>query len=242
MIEVRSSQAPRLAAIARSGALRVGLFPSFFYARGPAGELTGWAIEMARELAARLGAELQLVERLSPPAVVAALRADLCDIAFMGISPERAGEVEFTPPWAKGEFTFLVPAGSAARGISDLDADGLRIAVVRKHAMDGALAGKLVKAERVYAETPDAAFALLIEGRVDALAGIRPGLVKYCLKAQGSRVLPDAYGANIIGLAVPKGEADWLAVVSRFVAETKVSGVARAAAERVGADGLEILP
>lgn len=242
MNERSSSPAPRLAAIARSGTLRVGLFPSFFYTRGPAGELSGWAIEMARELATRIGADLQLVERDSPPAVVEALRAGLCDIAFMGISPERAGEVQFTPPWAKGEFTFLVPAQSAARCMTDLDADGLRIAVVRKHAMDGALAGKLVKAERIYADTPDGAFALLREGRVDALAGIRPGLVEYCRKAPGSRVLPDAYGANVISLAVPKGDADWLAVVSRFVADTKASGTARAAVERVGAEGLEILP
>jgi polar amino acid transport system substrate-binding protein len=242
MNEARTYPSTRLAAIARSGTLSVGLFPSFFYTRDPAGKLSGWAIEMARELATRHGAELQLVERDSPPAVVEALRAGRCDIAFMGISPQRAGEVEFTPPWAKGEFTFLVPAGSAARAISDLDADGLRIAVVRDHAMDGALAGKVVKAGRVYAVTPDAAFALFAQGRVDALAGIRPGLVEYCRKAPGSRVLPDAYGANVIGLAVPKGDPDWLAAVSRFVADTKSSGSARAAAERVGAAGLDILP
>ncbi len=241
MNNARSSASPQLDTIARSGVLRVGLFPSFFYSRSAAGEFSGWGIEMARDLAARLGAELQLVECDSPPAVVEALSSGGCDLAFMGISPARAGEVEFTPPWAKGEFTFLVPAGSTARSMADLDVPGLRIGVVRNHAMDGALAGKLLQAERGYADTPDAAFSLFVEGQVDVLAGIRPGLVRYCAKAPGSRVLPDAYGANVIGLAVRKGDAEWLATVSRFVADTKSSGNARAAAERVGADGLEIL-
>ncbi len=230
-----------LATIAAGGILRVGLFPSFFYGRSADGELTGWGIEMARELAQRLGVAAVFVERASPPAVVQALRGGDCDVAFLGISAERAAEVDFTPPWVQAEFTFLVPTGSLIERIGDADRAGLRIGVVRNHAMDSALHGKLLQAPRVYANTPDAAFAMLERSEVDVLAGIRPGLVGYAARAPGSRVLADRYGANVIGLAVAKGDSAWRDLVSTFVADSKASGIAQAAAVRVGAAGLEIV-
>lgn len=232
----------RPAAIVDAGKLRIGLFPSFFYKRDEkSGQFSGWGIEMARALASRLGVALELVERPSPPAVVAALRTGECDAAFLGISADRGGEVDFTPAWAQAEFTFLLPPGAGAASISEADRPGTRIAVVSNHAMDFALRGKLSHAQPVYADTPDAAFELLRESKADVLAGIRPGLVGYAERMPGARVLPDRYGANVLGMAVAKGEAAWLAYVSAFVAETKSSGAAREAAAKVGAAGLELI-
>src|SRR5207247_1040248 len=46
---------PRIADLVQSGKVRIGLFPSFFYAKNQAtGELQGVGIEIARALAARL--------------------------------------------------------------------------------------------------------------------------------------------------------------------------------------------
>ena len=233
---------PRVAAIIRRGSLRIGLFPSFFYRREPDGAFAGWGIEMGRALADKMGVAVQFIERANPPVVVASLQAGACDTAFLGISAERAAEVDFTPPWAQADFTFLVPAASAVGSIADADRTGIRIGVVRHHAMDTALHGKLKLAQRVYADTPDAAFELFQQGAADVLAGIRPGLNAYAAKAPGTRVLADKYGTNVIGLAVVKGDADWIAYVSAFVADSKRSGTARAAADRSGTRGLEIAP
>ena len=113
MAQSPSPPDPRAADIIATGRLRVGLFPSFFYARSAAtGALAGWGIEMARDMAAGLGVTLDLIECASPPAVVEALRGGACDVAFLGISPERAAEVDFSPPWVRAEISLLVPAGS----------------------------------------------------------------------------------------------------------------------------------
>ena len=48
------------------------------------------------------------------------------------------------------------------------DRTGIRIAIVRGHAMDSAL--KTKNAERIYADVPDAAFELLRANRADVLA------------------------------------------------------------------------
>ena len=170
------------------------------------------------------------------------LNAGACDVALIGNTPARAAEVDFSPPYLQGDFTFLVPAGSSVRRIADADQTGVRIAVVRNHAMDFALRGKLKQAEPVYAETPDAAFDLLRVGYVTVLAGIRPGLLTYSSQLPGSRVLEDRYGANVIGMAVRKGQTEWLGYVSEFIAESKGSGFVQQAMERTGTLGVTVVP
>lgn len=233
---------PRIADLVRAGKVRVGLFPSFFYTKGSeTGELQGVGIELAHGLAARLGVELVLREYPSPPKVVHALKAGECDVAFLGIDPARAADVDFSPAYMKADFSFLVPAGSAIRKIADADRSGVRIAVVRDHAMDFALRGKLNHAERVYAATPDAAFDLLRARQADVLAGIRPGLLRYFAELPGSRVLEDRYGTNILALAIAKGHAGWLAYVSEFTLEAKRSGLLQSAIASTGLGGVEIV-
>jgi polar amino acid transport system substrate-binding protein len=113
---------------------------------------------------------------------------------------------------------------------------------VRRHAMDTALQGQVLRAGRVYADTPDAAFDLLRTGRADIMAGIRPGLLGYSARLPGSRVLDERYGANVLALAVRKGEAERLAFVSAFVAEAKRSGLMARIIADTGLGGVAIEP
>jgi len=233
---------PRISDLVQASKVRVGLFPSFFYTKSPAtGELKGVGIEIARALAARLGVELVLVEQPGPAETVKCLKLGVCDVAFLGISKDRAEELDFSPPYLQGDFTYLVPSGSSIRRIADADQPGARIAVVRNHSMDFALRGKLKHAEPVYAESPDAAFALLRAGRVTVLAGIRPGLLMYSTELAGSRVLDDAYGTNVLAMAVRKGRTGWLGYVSEFITESKASGLVQQALVHTGMRGIQVV-
>jgi polar amino acid transport system substrate-binding protein len=236
MTETRD--APHVANPGEASVLRLGLFPSFFYRKAPDGALDGVAIEIGRALAARTGAALEPREYPDPPDAVRALRAGACDVAFLGIDPARAGEVDFSPGFIRADFSFLVPAASAVRAIAD--ADGLRIAIVRRHLMDTAFRGQLMRAERVYADTPDGAFALFRGGQADLLAGIRPGLIKYAAQWPGTRVLADRYGANVMALAVAKGDPR-LAIVRDFVETAVASGLVRDAIANAGLDGIDVI-
>jgi polar amino acid transport system substrate-binding protein len=230
---------PRIADIARSGALRLALFPSFFYRNDPAsGEPRGVGIEIARALASRIGVALRATEYSSPPKVVEALAAGLADVALLGIDPVRGRDVDFSPPLLVAEFTYLVPESSTARTIADADRPGVRIALVRHHAMDTALRGKLAQAQPVYADTPDAAFETFRDGEADVLAGIRPGLLMYAGKMRGARVLDDQYGRNVIALAVKKGEAARLSFVNEFALQARADGTVARAIESAGLGGV----
>jgi polar amino acid transport system substrate-binding protein len=241
-MEAQRAADPQVVDLVRAGKVRVGLFASFVYTKNPAtGELRGVGIEIARALAARLGVEVLLVERSDPAEIVECLKAGACDVALLGITAGRAAEVDFSPPYLQADLTYLVSAGSSVRRVADADQPGVRIAVVRNHAMDFALRGKLKQAEPVYAETPDAAFDLLRTGHVTVQAGIRPGLLTYSTQLPGSRVLEDRFGANVIGMAVRKGQDGWLSYVSEFITESKTSGSVQQAMERAGMRGIEVV-
>ena len=231
----------RVADIAGSGVLRLALFPSFFYRKDAAtGEPRGVGIEIARALAVRIGVTLKLAEYASPPKVVEALASGTADVALLGIDPVRGKDVDFSPPLLAADFTYLVREKFEAGDIAEADRAGVRIALVRHHAMDTALRGKLTAAQSVYADTPDAAFKMFQAGDAEVLAGIRPGLLMYAGMMAGSRVLGDRYGRNVIALAVKKGEAARHAFVDEFVTRAKTNGTITRAIESAGLRGVEM--
>jgi polar amino acid transport system substrate-binding protein len=234
---------PRVADLIRAGKLRVALFPAFYYTKDPVtAELRGVGIEVAHALSARLRIEVVLTEYPSPPKVVECLKAGACDVAFLGIDPSRIAEVDFSPPFLEVDFTYLVPAGSAIQRVADADRPGVRIAVVRNHAMDLALSRIMKQAEALRVETHDGTFDLLRGKNADVQAGTRPALLEYSSQLPGSRVLEDRYGSNRLAVAVPKDRGGRLAYVGGFIEEAKTSGLVRRAIENAGLRGIQVSP
>jgi len=236
---------PRVADLARTGELRVGLFlPQ--YTKDPGnGELRGVgahivSIALARALAARIGVAAKFVEYTAPPEVVECLKGRRCDLGIMGVDPIRAADTGLSPPFIQFDFTHLVPPGSSIRTIADAHGPEIRVAVVRGHASTFALA-RVLKANRfVEAATPDQAFDLLRSGRADTFASSRPTLLDYSAAVPGSRVLEDRYGVNLVALAVPKGDAGRLSYVSEFIDEMRRSGWLQRVIDSAGLRGFEV--
>jgi polar amino acid transport system substrate-binding protein len=90
-----------------SGVLRVGTEPEFkpFESKNEKGELVGFDMDLARELAKDLGVELEFVE-LPFPSLIPALRTGKIDLAISGMTAteERALSVSFTKPTSKPAF------------------------------------------------------------------------------------------------------------------------------------------
>lgn len=221
-------------------AVRVALFPSFMYVKAADGTLHGVAIELAQALAERLGVTAQLIEKAAPPQVVESLKAGETDIAFLGIDPVRGADVDFAGPIMRAQFTLLVGPTVKVDSIAEVVRLGASIAVVRGHAMETALRGKFPHATTVPADTPDAAFELLLQDRADISAGIRPGLMAYAPRLPESRVLADNYGSNTIALAVLKGQPERLSTLVDFSRDAKASGLVRRAIDHAGLQGVEV--
>ena len=105
--------------------------------------------------------------------------------------------------------------------------------------MEFALRGKLLRADWVFARTPDEGFTMIQAGHADILAGIRPGLLRYADLLPGSRVLHGRYGENVLALAVAKERNDWLPAVSQFVLNARTSGLLQRIIQATGLAGVE---
>jgi len=226
--------------IIHSGKLRIGVFPSFQYAKDQPQSL---ALNIAKAIARRHGnIEVVPVEFPTPPQVIACVKAGECDVGFMLIDPARATEVDFTPAFVRSDFTYLVPAGSALGRASDVDRTGVRIAAVRGHASTIALVRLLKQAQPVYADTFDPTFDLLRSGHADAFASIREILIQYSAQLPGSRVLEDSYLTNSAGIAVAKGNAGRLSFFTDELNELKRSGSLKRMVDDAGLRGVEVVP
>jgi len=236
---------PRIAELVRAGEIRVGLFLPQYTLDPKSGELhgvgTGFiALELTRILAARLGIAARAVEYPSPKAAVAGLQRKSCDTVFLGMEPSRALEVDFAPPLFQFDYTYLVPAGSAIKRISDADRPGIRIGLVESHASALALRRLVTQADFVGVELPDEAIDLMENDRADLLAFPRDHLLGFAEKLPGSCVLADRYGVNRVAMAVRKGRPGWLAYANEFSQEAKMSGLVQSAIERGNLLGFEI--
>lgn len=117
---------PPAAAQAGEPPLRVGLtgkYPPFNFF-GPDGELIGFDVDYSREICALVGRECEFVI-LQWDGIINALLADKIDtvIGSMGITEERAQQVDFSVPYYEsGAQLFLVDPDAAPE-----DLDGVRI-------------------------------------------------------------------------------------------------------------------
>ena len=233
------------AELAPGGKLRAGInYGNFILAtKDPtSGESRGVAVDLMRELGRRLEAPVEIVAYDSVGAMVDAAKTGAWDIAFLGSEPAREREISFTAAYLEIEATYLVPAGSRLRAVADVDQDGVRIAAAARANYELYLSRTLQHARLVQAQGGEAAFNLLVRGEVDALAGLRQGLIGLAEKLPGSRILDGRFMAVQQSIGVPKGRDAGLAYLREFVEDAKASGLVARAIEKTGARGVSVAP
>ncbi len=230
--------------LVRAGAIRVGLFLPQYAVDAASGEVKGigtgmLAIELMQVIAVRLGIAAHVVQYPAPNAAITGLKADTCDVVFLGIAPSRAAEVDFAPAIFQFDYSFLLPPGSAITSVSGADQKDIRIGIVDGHASALALRAIIKHAQLTGAELPEETFALLKQGKVDALAFPRDHVLEFASRMPGSRVLAKGYGINRVAMAVRKGRAGLLAWCSEFSREVLASGAVQAIIDREALPGFE---
>src|SRR5918999_1967323 len=133
-------------ALAPTGKLRVGLqlgTPHNVIKDSVSGEMKGVAFDLGKELARRIGVPFEPVLYPSVGALLDAGKSGAWDVAFVGFSPARAKEWDFSALHLEIEFGYLVPAGSSISTMADVDRTGIRVAVQEKSGPDSFFSGTL---------------------------------------------------------------------------------------------------
>ncbi len=216
------------AELAPTGVLRAGInMGNFLLVQGKdeTGAPVGVAPRVAAEVANRLGVPLQLVPYPSPGALADAAATDAWDIGLIGADPLRAEKITFTAAYCEIEASYMVPPGSPLVDIVAVDAPGVQIAVSARSAYDLWLERNIRHATLARATGPRAAFDLYLSGRLDALAGLRPGLLADLAKAPGHKVLNGRFMAVQQAIGLAKGKPSAETFLRKFVEDAKASGL-----------------
>lgn len=209
--------------VRNTGTLRIGvtLFAPWA-ARAPGGELIGFEIDVAKQLAADMGVKADLrvydLERLIP-----ALESGEIDLIAAGltITPQRALHVNFSSPYAESGIALATHIERTAKvtRLEDLDADTITIAAV-ENSVAAALARRVLpRAKLKTFGGAAAASAALVAGEVDGYLEDEPVPTFLALEHPGVIDVPLSRPllASRAGFAVNKGDPDFLAFLNAWI-------------------------
>ena len=231
--------------LAPTGKLRVGINygnPVLATRDAASGELSGVAVDLARELERRTELPIEIVSFDSAGKMFDAVKTGAWDVAFLAVDPGRANEIDFTAPYIEIEGTYLIPAGAPFCSAADVDREGVRVGVSAKSAYDLFLSRNLRHAQIVRAQSPESAFDLILGNKVDVLAGVRQTLVAHSAKLPGARVLDDRFMAIGQAMGIVKGRGPAVDYLREFVEDVKASGFVARVIEKAGVKGVAIAP
>jgi len=193
--------------------------------RAASGEPVGVAPDMARAIADRLGVPVRYVTYDKPSELADAVTSGNWDIGLIGAEPQRAEHIAFTKAYVEIEATYLVPTSSDLLEPEDVDQPGRRIAVAERTAYGLWLDRHIRQAELVHTRDHESAIQQFVERKLDALAGLRPRLVKDVERLAASRLLDGRFMAVQQAIGTPIANTPALDFLSSFVETAIASGL-----------------
>lgn len=226
MLAAASAQAGRIEDIRARGYVRIGVSlggePVGF--RNAGNEPVGYDVDVARQLAARLGVPVRFSD-VSSDARISMLMSKQLDlvVANVSITPKRARVVDFSIPYNLAGLRVIAQKSARIKTLADLN--GKRVVVGRGTTADAFLKQSAPQAVFVYTDNfaPDGVL-LLQQKRVDA--GIEDASLLDYLASKNDQLetLPTTYGNTPIGIAMAKGDPALLNFVNAFVSDYLKSG------------------
>jgi polar amino acid transport system substrate-binding protein len=227
--------------LAPQGVLRASInLGNAVLAAGTPAEPSGVTVDLAHELARRLGVGAQLVCVDAARWSFEALVTGVADVGFLAVEPEREAELAFTAPYALIEGVYVVPTESALATADDVDRHGVRVGVKRGSAYDLFLTRGLASAEVVRGDEGVEVYA---DQMLEAGAGIRQPASAWVEDHPGHRVVEPAF--MLIRQAVAtlrRHEAATLDFLHEVVEELKASGFVADSLARAGRADVTVAP
>lgn len=222
-----------VADLAPSGALRASInLGNPVLAQGTPDAPAGVTVDIAREVAARLGVPAEFACFDAARKSFEALTSGRADICFLAVEPARAAEVAFTPPYVLIEGVYAVRDDSPLTSAAEVDRDGVRIGVKEGSAYDLFLTRTLRHATVVRGAEGTSVFA---EQGLEVGAGVREPVTAFVNSHPGLRLLDGRFMEipQAVGVAKTK-RPETVRFLTDLVAELKKSGFVAESLRRSG--------
>jgi polar amino acid transport system substrate-binding protein len=228
------------AELAPTGVLRAAINMSNFLLvtdQSENGNPVGVSPDMAYDIAEKLGVDVKFVLFKTPGEIADAAVDDVWDIANIGAEPERAKFIRFTTAYCEIESTYLVPAGSSLQTVEEVDSPGNKISVYARAAYGLWLCDNIKHAELVKTDGMDASYQAFVEQKLEALAGLKPRLIKDAETLPGSRVLDGQFSAVQQAIGTKPDRVASGEFLQQFVDQAKSGGRVAELIEKHGVTG-----
>lgn len=227
---MRNDLAPELAP---TGVLRAALnLGNPVLVQGTPAAPTGVTVDIANEIAARLGVTAEFHCFAAARESFAASVAGQADICFLANEPARAAQIAFTAPYVLIEGVYAVPRESSATAVAEVDSAGVRIGVKEGSGYDLFLTRQLAHATVVRGTEGTEVF---VAQSLEAAAGVREPMTEFVAAHPAYRliegrfmVIPQAVGTSKTKSARATG------FLHDLVEELKASGFVAEALRRSG--------
>lgn len=207
------------------------------------GEVGGISVDLARELAQRLGLPLDLVVFDAAGKSVEVVTAEQADFGFFAVDPVRGQGIAFTAPYVLIEGSYLVRNASPLQANDEVDRAGTRVVVGKGSAYDLHLTRELKAATIERAPTSPTVVDVFVETQADVAAGVKQQLESDLARYPGHRLLPGRFMVIQQAMGLPRGRsAEALAYLKTFVEDMKASGFVAQALQRHGIEGASVAP
>src|SRR5262245_58872338 len=222
-----------------AGRLRAGVVAApaatpFFVTTDPAGRPRGVTVDLATELAQKLGVAVEFLVAPNSGEVVEALSSGRLDVAYMPIDEERRKSLDFGPAYYVARSTYLVHGDADIRTLADVDRPHIRVVGIAGTTTIRSAQRTLKNTAVAAARSIDEAMEMMRAKQADAFALSHDSLRLLAEQLPGSRILDGAFQTTGIAIAVPKNRPAALAYVRAFMEEAKASGSVRGALDRAG--------
>jgi len=230
--------------LASTGKLRVAINfgNAILVHRDAAGQPAGVSIDLARELARRLGVPLEFVTYDAARKVVDDVKGGAWDVAFLAIDPARAIDIDYTAPYVVIEGSYLIREDSRLAANDQVDGPGTRVVVANGSAYDLFLSRELKQATLVRVPTSQEVVDQFVAQSLDVAAGVKQQLESDARRIPGLRLLPGRFMAINQAMGMPRGRDTALPWLRDFVEEMKESGFVSQSLARHRSEGVSLAP
>lgn len=207
------------------------------------GEPEGVSIDLAIQLAQRLGVPLKLVVFEAASKSVEAVSGETADVGFFAIDPLRGAAIAFTAPYVLIEGGYMVKQDSPLQSNEQVDQAQHTVVVGKGSAYDLHLSREIKHAQLVRSPTSPEVVSFFLEHGHDVAAGVKPQLEAALPRIPGLRMLPGHFMVISQAMGLPKTRGDEaVAYLHQFVEEMKATGVVAQAMTKHRIEGATLAP
>lgn len=216
--------------ILKRGELRVGLEAGYmpFELRNKRGEIVGFDVDMAKEMAKDMGVKLVLVNT-AWDGIISALLTNKYDIIMSGmtITPKRNLQVNFADPYVVVGQTILLKKSLAGKIKSYKDLNNPKYTIATKLGVTGEYATKryIGKAKIHLFETEQDAAMEVMNGKADAMVYDLPyNSLYYAQNSKKLAFLDKPFTYEPLAWAIKKGDPDFMNFLNNFLRQVRGDG------------------